>query len=91
MVTALIVSFAIAIYQLWFYDPYVSMLEDQGKTVGIGETALGIFITLVIASVLSSVVTKNLSKSKTNQVQPRPSWSGCFPYYHAHGSEKKNG
>ena len=53
-------SLAMALYQVMFQPWWNSWLETQGRSVGIGEVALGFFIMWFVALLLSKLVTRRM-------------------------------
>jgi len=60
LITALILSFALAIYSIWFQPLWNSYLESQGRQIGVAETAMGYFITIMITYAVNYFVTRKL-------------------------------
>ena len=61
LVIGLLMSFGLAIYQVWVQEPYFNALKEQGKPVGIAETALGFFGAWGIMTLLSYWITNRMN------------------------------
>jgi hypothetical protein len=61
LIQLLVLSFALALYQVMFQPMYDSYLQSMGRSIGIAEVALGYFIT----GALTFVVTKMLTRRMT--------------------------
>ena len=60
LISALILSFALAIYNIWVQPMWEESLKAQGKSIGVAETAMGYFITILITYIINHYVTKDL-------------------------------
>lgn len=65
LITGLILSFALAIYHVWVQVPYEQALENEGKSVGVAEVALGYFLVWFITLIVTWYVTKNMDGEKS--------------------------
>jgi len=55
-----VLSLALAFYTVLFQPSYERWLESMGRTVGVGETALGFFIVFCISYFVTHVLTRKL-------------------------------
>ena len=64
LVTGLVWSFAMAIYQTWFQPMWNDWLAGTGHTVGVAETALGFFLAWFIAMMFGWWVSRSIGGQK---------------------------
>lgn len=64
LVTGLIWSFAMAIYQIWFQPVWNDWLKGIGHTVGVAETAMGFFCAWAVFMVFGWWVGRNMGVKK---------------------------
>ena len=60
LIQGAILSLALAFYSVVFQPMYNQWLESMGRTIGIGETALGYFIVFCISYFVTHVLTRKL-------------------------------
>jgi hypothetical protein len=56
-------ALALAFWQLFGQPLWNAWIESQGKAVGFGETALGWFMVLSVAWVVSALVTRRMKRN----------------------------
>lgn len=62
LIKALVVSFALAIYQVWGLPIWASTITNMGAPLGVGEAAIGYLIVLIVAFVTSNWLTRNMDQ-----------------------------
>lgn len=60
LIQGAVLSLALAFYTIVFQPMYNQWIEDMGRTVGVGETALGFFIVFCISYFVTHVLTRKL-------------------------------
>jgi len=63
-VEILVISAALAVYELFFKDLYKAWIISQGKTLGFAEMMLGYALILIPASIVAWSITRRLSHSE---------------------------
>ncbi len=53
----MIVSFGLAIYEMFFKSKYIAWLEQNGDK-GVGEVAFGYFIVLILSYILAWIIVR---------------------------------
>ena len=61
LVQALILSFALAIYQVFLASMWENFVVDQGASLGVGEVAAGYFLVMLVALMASWWITRRMS------------------------------
>lgn len=62
LVSLLILSFAMSIYQLWFQPSYNQWLIGQGRSLGVAESAGGYFMAGILTLLITWFVTKKMGE-----------------------------
>ncbi len=61
IITGLILSFALAIYNIFFQPLWFKYMEAQGRATGVAETALGYFGAIMLTTIITWFVTRRMN------------------------------